>query len=327
MEKRTLGANGLETSAAGLGCMGMSEFYGATDDDEARCTIAEAIDRGVTMLDTSDAYGKGDNEKLVGRAVRGRRERVVIATKFGIVRSPFRRTHRDGSAAYVKKACEASLRRLGVETIDLYYVHRLDPKVPVEETIGAMAELVKAGKVRHLGMSEVSSATLRRAHAVHPIAAIQNEYSLLSRDPEADILRTCRDIGCGLVAYSPLGRGLLAGRFDEPGALTKDDSRATWPRFTAENLPANLSLAARLDAIARRKGCTRGQLAIAWVLAQGRDVVALWGTKRRRYLEENLGATEVTLDAADLAELDAAFPPGAAAGTRYPAAMLEGLGG
>jgi aryl-alcohol dehydrogenase-like predicted oxidoreductase len=324
MRNRRLGRPGLEVSTIGLGCMGMSDFYGGRDEAEAVATIHRAIDLGVTFLDTADMYGVGRNEELVGRAIRGRRDQVVLATKFGNVRAP------DGTPLgvngrpdYVRSACEGSLRRLGVDVIDLYYQHRVDPETPIEETVGAMAELVRQGKVRHLGLSEAAPATVRRAHAVHPIAALQTEYSLWSREPEAEILPTVRELGIGFVAYSPLGRGFLTGQIKSPEDLEPDDWRRQSPRFQGENFQRNLDLAAKVEAIARHKGCTPGQLALAWVLAQGEEVVPIPGTKRRRYLEENVGAAGVELTLGDLAEIDAAMPAGAAAGDRYAAVGMR----
>jgi aryl-alcohol dehydrogenase-like predicted oxidoreductase len=327
MRNRRLGRPGLEVSAIGLGCMGMSDFYGGRDEAEAVATIHRAIDLGVTFLDTADMYGVGRNEELVGRAIRDRRDRVVLATKFGNVRAP------DGTPLgvngrpdYVRSACEGSLRRLGVEVIDLYYQHRVDPETPIEETLGAMAELVRQGKVRHLGLSEAAPATIRRAHAVHPVAALQTEYSLWTRDVEDEVLPTCRELGIGFVAYSPLGRGFLTGQIKSPEDLEPDDWRRQSPRFQGENFRRNLDLVAKVDAIARRKGCTPGQLALAWVLAQGDDVVPIPGTKRRRYLEENAGALEVELTPDELAEIDAAMPAGAAVGARYAEAGMRTVG-
>lgn len=322
MDTRSLGP--LTVSAVGLGCMGMSEFYGPTDEAESIATIHAALDAGVTFLDTSDAYGPFTNEELVGRAVRGRRDGVVVATKFGIVRAPDPNVRSiSGRPDYVRSACEASLKRLGLDTIDLYYQHRVDPNTPIEDTVGAMAELVKAGKVRHLGLSEAAPETLRRASAVHPIAALQTEYSLWTRDPEDDgVLAACRELGIGFVAYSPLGRGFLTGRFKRYEDLPADDWRRNSPRFQGENFQKNLDLLPRLDAIAQEKGCTTTQLALAWVLSRGRDVVPLFGTKRRAYLEENLGALRVTLTPEDLRRLDAVAPVGVAAGDRYPTAMM-----
>jgi len=318
MARRRLGKDGPEVSAIGLGCMGMSEFYGETDEAESVATIQEAIERGVDFLDTADMYGVGRNEELVGRAIAGRRDRVFLATKFGNVRGA------DGSFGgvcgrpdYVRSACEASLRRLGVETIDLYYQHRVDPDVPIEETVGAMAGLVEAGKVRFLGLSEAAPATIRRAHATHPIAALQTEYSLWSRDVEEEILPTVRALGIGFVAYSPLGRGFLTGQFRSPDDFPEDDARRIHPRFAGENFRRNLDLVAEIEAMAEEKGCTAAQLAIAWVLARGEDVVPIPGTKRRRYLEQNLGALGVSLSEEDLRRIDRILPPGAASGARY----------
>ncbi len=306
----------------GLGCMGMSEFYAGRDEAEAVATIHRALDLGVTFLDTADMYGMGANEELVGRAIRGRRDQVTLATKFGIVRDPKAPGKRaiSGRPEYVRQACEASLRRLGVEIIDLYYQHRVDPATPIEETVGAMAELVRAGKVRHLGLSEARPETLRRAVRVHPIAALQTEYSLWSRDPDEDgTLATCRELGVGFVAYSPLGRGFLSGRIRRLEDLAPDDYRRTSPRFQGENLRRNVELVERVEALARGKGCTASQLALAWVLSRGEDVVPIPGTKRRRWLEENLAALDLRLSPEDLARLDQAAPRGAAAGDRYPA--------
>jgi aryl-alcohol dehydrogenase-like predicted oxidoreductase len=317
MQKRTLG-QGLEVSAMGLGCMGMSEFYGHGDEDEAIRTIHRALELGIDFLDTADMYGPFTNEKLVGRAIADRRDDVVLATKFGNVRGENgERLGIDGSPEYVHKACDASLRRLGTDHIDLYYQHRVDQTVPIEETVGAMAELVQQGKVRHLGLSEASPQTIRRAHAVHPITALQTEYSLWTRDPEADVLPTVRELGIGFVAYSPLGRGFLTGRFTSPDDFPEGDFRANHPRFQGENFQANLDLVERVKAIADEKGCTPGQLGLAWVLRQGDDVVPIPGTKRVHYLEENAGAADVELTDEDLARLDDVAPLGAAAGDRY----------
>ena len=317
MQTRMLG-QGLEVSAMGLGCMGMSEFYGRTDEGEAIRTIHRALELGITFLDTADMYGPFTNEKLVGRAIAGRRDEVVIATKFGNVRGENgERLGINGSPEYVRSACEASLQRLGTDHIDLYYQHRVDQTVPIEETVGAMTELVQQGKVRHLGLSEASSATIRRAHGVHPITALQTEYSLWTRDPEEEILPTVRELGIGFVAYSPLGRGFLTGRFDRTDALAEDDFRRNHPRFQGENLERNLELVERVRAIAEEKGCTPGQLALAWVIAQGEDIVPIPGTKRVKYLEENVGALDVQLTEEDLRRLDEAAPRGAAAGDRY----------
>jgi aryl-alcohol dehydrogenase-like predicted oxidoreductase len=328
METRTLGRGGLRVSALGLGCMGMSEFYGPRDDAESIATIHAALDAGVTLLDTSDAYGPLTNEGLVGRAIRGRREQVVLATKFGLVRDPNNPAARgvNGRPEYVRAACEGSLKRLGVEVIDLYYQHRVDPNTPIEETVGAMAELVRQGKVRHLGLSEAGPQTLRRAAAVHPIAALQSEYSLWSRDVEAKILPTCRELGIGFVAYSPLGRGFLTGRFKRFEDLAADDYRRQSPRFQGENFRKNLDLVARVGEMAAEKGCTPAQLALAWVLDDGPDVVAIFGTKRREYLRENLAALGVSLSDEDLWRIEGIAPKGAAAGDRYPAAMMGQVG-
>jgi aryl-alcohol dehydrogenase-like predicted oxidoreductase len=309
--------------------MGMSEFYGPRDEAEAVATIHRALDRGCTFLDTADMYGPFTNEELVGRAIRGRRGDVVLATKFGIVRDEKSRMVRaiSGRPDYVRAACDGSLRRLGVDTIDLYYQHRVDPTVPIEETVGAMAELVRAGKVRHLGLSEAGPKTIRRAVAVHPIAALQSEYSLWSRDPEDEVLGVCRELGIGFVAYSPLGRGFLTGQIRRFEDLATDDYRRMSPRFQGDNFQKNLDLVARVEAIAREKRCTPSQLALAWVLAQGDDVVPIPGTKRRAYLDDNLGALEVTLDASDLARIAEVVPRDAAAGLRYPEAMMRFVNG
>jgi aryl-alcohol dehydrogenase-like predicted oxidoreductase len=318
MEQRKLGASGPEVSAQGLGCMGMSEFYGGADEGEAREVIHRALDLGVSFLDTADMYGPFTNEKLVGASLAGRREEVVLATKFGNVRGENgERLGIRGDAEYVRQCCEDSLRRLGVERIDLYYQHRVDPQVPIEETVGAMGELVAAGKVAHLGLSEAAPETIRRAHATHPIAALQTEYSLWSRDPEKEILPTVRELGIGFVAYSPLGRGFLTGRFRSPADLAEGDFRRVNPRFEGENFDRNLELVERVGEIAAEKGVTSGQLALAWVLAQGTDVVPIPGTKRLVYLEQNVAAADVELSADDLRRLDEAAPAGAAAGDRY----------
>jgi aryl-alcohol dehydrogenase-like predicted oxidoreductase len=317
MNQRQLGS--LSVSALGLGCMGMSAFYGTTDEDEAIATIHRALELGVTILDTAEGYGPYTNEKLVGRAVAGRRDDVAIATKFGVRYEPTpdnplnRRL--DGSAENVRRSIEGSLERLGTDHVDLYYLHRVDPGTPIDETVGAMAELVQEGKVRHLGLSEAAPDTIRRAHAVHPIAAVQTEYSLWTRDPEAEVLPTCRELGIGFVSYSPLGRGFLSGRFKSPEELDADDFRRSGPRFTGENLEANLRIVAKLEEIAAEKGVTSGQLALAWVLAQGDDIVPIPGTKRRSYLEENVAAADVELDDDDLARIEAELP--AAVGDRY----------
>ncbi len=317
MDHRTLGS--LSVSAEGLGCMGMSEFYGTADEGEAIATIQRALDLEVDFLDTADMYGPFTNEQLVGRAIADRRDEVVLATKFGNQRGE------DGSFLgvngrpdYVHSCCDASLRRLGVDTIDLYYQHRVDPGVPIEETVGAMSELVDSGKVRYIGLSEAAPETIRRAHAVHPISALQTEYSLFSREPEEEILPTLRELGIGFVAYSPLGRGFLTGRFKSPDDIEEGDSRRQrFPRFEKENFDRNMELAERVNAIAEEKGCTAGQLALAWLLHQGEDVVPIPGTKRIKYLEENVGATEVELTEDDLHSIDEAAPVGAAAGDRY----------
>ncbi|MEI7036831.1 aldo/keto reductase [Fulvimonas yonginensis] len=320
MEMRTLGSNGPQVSALGLGCMGMSDFYGAHDDAESIATIRHALDRGVTLLDTADMYGPHTNEALVGRAIKGRREQAFIATKFGIVRDPANPQARgvNGRPEYVRAACEGSLERLGIETIDLYYQHRVDPNVPIEETVGAMAELVKAGKVRYLGLSEASGQTLARACAVHPIAALQSEFSLWTRDPEENgMLEACRKLGVSLVAYSPLGRGFLTGAIRSPEDFEPDDFRRHNPRFQGENFQRNLALVEQVKQLAADKGCSPAQLALAWVLAQGKDVLAIPGTRQRTRLDENLGALDVRLSADELAAIDAVFPPNAAAGDRY----------
>jgi aryl-alcohol dehydrogenase-like predicted oxidoreductase len=320
MDHRTLGTEGLEVSAEGLGCMGMSEFYGSADASEAVATIHRAVELGVDLLDTADIYGHGDNEQLVGEAIADRRDAVLLATKFGIVRDRNDPSVRgvNGRPDYVRDACDASLRRLGVDHIDLYYQHRVDPDVPIEETVGAMAELIDAGKVRFLGLSEAAADTIRRAHAVHPISALQTEYSLWTRELEAEILPTLRELSIGLVSYSPLGRGFLTGQITSFDDLDSDDFRRVNPRFAPDNLERNLELVRRIRAIAAEKDCTAGQLALAWVLAQGEDVVPIPGTKRRTYLEQNVAAVELELDASDLERLDEAAPVGAAAGDRYP---------
>lgn len=324
MQIRELGRSGLKVSVQGLGCMGMSEFYSGFDDVESVATIHRALELGVTFLDTADVYGPHKNEELVGKAIKGKREQIVLATKFGIVRDPKNPNVRgvSGKPDYVRQSCEASLGRLGVETIDLYYQHRVDPNTPIEETVGAMAELVRAGKVRYLGLSEASPGTLRRAAKVHPIAALQTEYSLWTRDPEGEILATCRELGIGFVAYSPLGRGFLTGQFRKFDDLPADDYRRQSPRFQGENFQKNLDLVRRVEEMAREKGCTASQLALAWVMAQGNDIVPIPGTKRRKYLEENVAASGVGLTKEDLRRIDQVFPPEAAAGARYPEHMM-----
>ncbi|MFA6956184.1 MAG: aldo/keto reductase [Thermoanaerobaculia bacterium] len=326
MKTRMLGAFGPEVSALGLGCMGMSEFYGTADRAESIATIHKAIDEGCTFLDTADMYGSGHNEKLLGEALHGRRDRVVLATKFGNMRGPggsFLGVN--GSPEYVRTCCDESLERLGVDVIDLYYQHRVDPKTPIEETIGAMSELVKAGKVRYLGMSEAAPETIRRAVKVHKIVALQTEYSLWSRDPEDGLLDLCRELGIGFVAYSPLGRGFLTGQFRKFEDIPEGDYRRNAPRFQGENFEKNLDLVKAVEAIAAEKGCTSSQLALAWVLAQGKDIVPIPGTKRPKYLVENLAALDIELTASDLEKIAKAFPKGATAGTRYPAASLAAV--
>ena len=316
--KRRLGKNGPEVSAIGLGCMGMSEFYGAGSDSESISTIHHALDRGVTFLDTADMYGPFKNEELVGKAIKGRRNEVFLATKFGNVRGPNGEfLGVKGDPDYVRSACEASLKRLGVEVIDLYYQHRVDPNVPIEDTVGEMDRLKQEGKVRFLGLSEAAPRTIRAAHATSPITAVQTELSLWSRDAEAEVIPTVRELGIGYVAYSPLGRGFLTGQFNSPDDFPEDDFRQNHPRFQGENFKKNLELVEEVEAMAREKGCTTAQLALAWVLAQGEDIVPIPGTKHVRYLDENIGALDVTLTDADLQRLDDILPPGAAAGPRY----------
>ena len=328
MQERNLGNEGLAVSELGLGCMGMSEFYGTTDEDESIATIRRAIDLGVTFLDTADMYGPFTNEKLVGKAIQGRREEVQLATKFGNVRGEdgsFRGVR--GDAEYVRECCDASLRRLGVDHIDLYYQHRVDPETPIEETVGAMKELVEAGKVRYLGLSEAGTETIRKAHAVHPISALQSEYSLFTRDVEDEVLPTLRELGIGFVPYSPLGRGFLTGRFKSIEDMPEEDTRsARFPRFAEENFMKNVELADRVREVAEGKGVTPGQLALAWLLAQGTDIVPIPGTKRRRYLEENAGASGVELTEEDLRRIEEAMPRGSAAGERYSEEMMRAVG-
>jgi aryl-alcohol dehydrogenase-like predicted oxidoreductase len=322
--KRHLGENGPEVSAIGLGCMGMSEFYGGGSDQESIATIHHALDRGVTFLDTADMYGVGRNEELVGRAIKDRRDQVFLATKFGNVRGPGGEfLGVKGDPEYVRSACEASLKRLGIEVIDLYYQHRVDANVPIEDTVGAMARLKEEGKIRFLGLSEAAPRTIRRAAAVHKITAVQTELSLWSRDAEAEVIPTVRELGIGYVAYSPLGRGFLSGRFKSPDDFPEDDFRKFHPRFQGENFQKNLDLVREVERMAEEKGCTTAQLALAWVLAQGNDIVPIPGTKHVRYLDENIGALEVKLTPDDLKRLDEILPPGAAAGERYHARGME----
>ncbi len=326
MQKRRLGRE-LEVTTLGLGCMGMSEFYGKRDDNESIATIHRALDLGVNFLDTADVYGPYKNEELVGRAIKGKRDKVVLATKFGIVRDPNDPQVRgiNGKPEYVRQSCESSLKRLGVDHIDLYYQHRVDPNTPIEETVGAMSELVKEGKVRYLGLSEASPQTLRRAVQVHPITALQTEYSLWTRDPEDEILPTCRALNIGFVAYSPLGRGFLTGRFKKFEDLAEDDYRRLSPRFQGENFQRNLDLVQRVEEIAREKGCLPSQLALAWVLMQGNDIVPIPGTKRRVFLEQNIAAAGINLTPEDIQRIGEVIPAGAAAGKRYPENMMAAV--
>lgn len=329
MRKRMLGTNGVTVSELGFGCMGMSEFYGHGDDAESLKVLDRALELGVTFYDTADMYGIGHNEELVGKFIAGRRDKLVIATKFGIVRDaadPSLRTV-DNSPAYIRNACEASLRRLRIDTIDLYYIHRKDPNVPIEDSVSTLADLVRAGKIRHIGLSEVSAPTLRRAHAVHPVAALQSEYSLWTRDPEPDVLPTCRELGIGVVAYSPLGRGFLTGRLNSPDDLEQDDFRRRNPRFAEENFRRNMALVSVVEAIAEAHGASSGQIALAWLLSRGPDIVPIPGTKRRKYVEENVGAAGVNLTEDDLRQLDEALPLGAAAGDRYPEEGMRSIQG
>ncbi|MGI8437594.1 MAG: aldo/keto reductase [Chthoniobacterales bacterium] len=326
MKQRKLGRGGPVVSALGLGCMGMSDVYGGERDDaESRATLQRALDLGVTLFDTADVYGPHTNEELVGRVLRDERERIVLATKFGLVPDPDRPQSRrvNGKPEYVRQACDASLKRLGLNVIDLYYLHRVDPDTPIEETVGAMADLVRAGKVRYLGLSEASAETIHRAHAVHPITALQSEYSLWTRDPEDGVLETCRELGIGFVPFSPLGRGFLTGRITRFDDFDEDDFRRNSPRFQEENFERNLDLVRQVGEVAREKHCSPAQLALAWVLAQGEDIVPIPGTKHRRYLQENLGALDVSLTSADLARIEEVAPRHAFSGPRYPEALMK----
>ena len=324
MKHRMLGRSGVQVSAMGLGCMGMSQSYGTPDDTESRATLLRALEIGITLLDTADAYGGGENETLVGSMLRDRRKDVVLATKFGILRDATGVPRGvDGSPAYAKRACDASLQRLGVDVIDLYYLHRVDANVPIEDSVGAMSELVQAGKVRHLGLSEASVDSLRRACAVHPITALQSEYSLWNREPELDVIPVCRELGIGFVPFSPLGRGFLSGTVTATDDLPADDFRRILPRFKGEARDHNLALVRTLETLAAQRQCTTSQLALAWILAKGDDIVPIPGTKRRTYLESNAAAVDIVLSAGEVAALDAAFPVGAAAGARYPADVMK----
>jgi aryl-alcohol dehydrogenase-like predicted oxidoreductase len=326
MQYRTMGKSELSVSAIGLGCMSMSGTYGKSDDAQSIDVVHRAIDIGINFLDSSDMYGWGHNEELLGRALKGRRDKVVVTTKFGQVQSPDGKGNLlDGSPAYVARACDASLRRLGVDVIDLYYQHRVDPKVPIEDTVGAMSRLVERGKVRYLGLSEAAPATIRRAHAVHPLSSVQSEYSLLYRQPAEDTLPACRELGISYVAYSPLGRGFLTGCIQTTSDLASDDRRRQHPRFQDQHFEHNIALIHRIEEIAKEKGVQPSQLVLAWLLAQGHDIIPIPGTKRRQYLEENLGALEIRLSANDLARISEAMPPGSASGTRYPEPQMKGV--